>query len=445
MKQLTLLFLLVWGFALIMGIIPVFGYSLDIQTMINEAAPGDVISIPSGTYGVNLILKEGVILEGAGADQTILDGREKGPVVVGEAGSIIKGFTITNGIEGVKTAGSLMGVFENIITGNKGSGIRSGGGDCVIINNIISGNSGPAGIDIARSYVLAVNNTICGGQSGLLFWKSPGSMAVNNVISSSDIGVTRDEESAPDISNNIFWENGEDFIPTAPEGENLFVDPLLLTESGVCRLPEDPPSAEAGIPIDGLPEELTGGIGCRLAISLPLEIYRSMMEKVRGDALQGKPMVTYELLDIIGSFRVTTSFSQPDFTVTSSSQSTVIEEVEAYDSSSLDILIDELIADDPPAVNVRSWGGVEYPRQPDRYVMDSIFVKPEAYFFDDDGNLNFLRQTNFARIRIVIPEGYAVMSLSPEPADESEGDTGIISFKNPDHNLIDIALTLSPE
>jgi len=443
MKRAIISLILISGFVLIMGISPVLGDGLDIQTMINEASPGDIISIPAGTYRGNLILKEGVILEGAGADQTVLDGMAKGPVVVGEAGSIIKGFTITNGIEGVKTAGSLMGVFENIITGNSGSGIRSGGGDCVIINNIISGNSGPAGIDTARSYVLAVNNTICGVQAGLLFWKSPYSTAVNNVVSSSDVGVSRDEESAPDISNNIFWENGENFIPSAPEGENLFLDPLILTESGICRLMEDSPGLELGVAIDGLPEELTGGVGCRLAISLPLEIYHSMMEKVRGEALQRKPMVTYELLDITGAFRVTTSFPQPDFTVTSSSQSTGIEEIEAYDSSSLDALIDELIADDPPAVNVRSWGGIDYPRHPDRYVMDSIFVKPESYFFDDEGNLKFLRQTNFARVRIAIPEGYEVISITPEA--EIDGEAGMISILNPEQSLIDIDLTLSPE
>jgi hypothetical protein len=170
-----------------------------------------------------------------------------------------------------------------------------------------------------------------------------------------------------------------------------------------------------------------------------------MMEKVRGEALLAKPQVTYELLETIGSFRVTTSFSQPDFTVTSSSQSTGIEEVEAYDSSSLDSLIDELISDDPPAVNVRSWGGITYPCQPDRYVMESIFVKPESYFFDEEGNLKFLRQTNFARIRILIPEGYSVMDLSPEAEANAEGESGIISILNPDHDLIDIDLTLSPE
>jgi Periplasmic copper-binding protein (NosD) len=443
MKKVAMSFLFVSYFALIMGILPVSGYSLDIQALIDGAAPGDVISVPAGTYRVNLVLKEGVILEGAGADQTVLNGRGKGPVVVGEAGSIIKGFTITNGIEGVKTAGSLMGVFENIITGNVGSGIRSGGGDCVIINNIISGNIGPAGIDTARSYVLAANNTICGGQSGLLFWKSPRSTITNNVVGFSEVGAARDEESSPEISNNIFWGNDENFLPAAPDGENLYVDPLLLTESGVCRLTEDSPSAELGIAIDGLPEELTVGVGCRLAVFLPLEIYSSLMEKVRGETLQAKPLVTYELLDTVGSFRVTTSFPQPDFTVTSSSNSTGIEDVEAYDSASLDNLIDELISDDPPAVNVRRWGGVAYPCQPDRYVMDSIFVKPESYFLDEDGNLKFLRQTNFARIRIAIPESYEVTSVIPEV--EIDDEIGMISILNPEQSLIDIALTLSPE
>ncbi len=134
---------------------------------------------------------------------------------------------------------------------------------------------------------------------------------------------------------------------------------------------------------------------------------------------------------------------RPDFTVTSSSNSTGIEEVEAYDSASQEELINELITDDPPAVKVTSGESLSYPLQPDRYVMDSIFVKPESYFFDGEGNLKFLRQTNFARIRIIIPEGYRVTSLTPAP--EEETPPGIISILNPDQSLIEINLTLSPE
>lgn len=442
MKKMSLSLLVVSGVALIMGMIPVSGHCLGIQAMIDGAAPGDIVSVPAGTYQVNLILKKGVILEGEGADLVVLDGGKKGPVVVGENDSIIKGFTITNGIEGIKMVGNLMGVFENIITRNIGSGIRSGAGDCVIINNLISRNLGPAGIDTARSYILAVNNLICNSTSGLKFWKSPTSMVINNIVSSSVTGVERDDYSAPAISNNIFWGNEQDFFPSAPEGENIYIDPLLATESGICRLSEESPAAELGIPIDGLPEELTGGIGCRLAAALPLEVYRLMMEKVRESTLQAKPMVTYELLEAIGSFRVTTSFPQPDFTVTSSSNATGIEEVEAYDSFNLDTLIDELIADDPPAVVVRRWEGMKYPHQPDRYVMDSVFVKPESYFFDEDGGLNFVRQTNFARIRIALPEGYEVISITP--AAEVDDETGMISILNPDQALIEIGMLLSP-
>lgn len=428
---------------LIMGVIPVVGFSLDIQALIDEAEPGDIISIPAGTYRVNLTLKEGVILEGAGADQTILDGGGIGPVVVGEDESIIKGFSIINGIEGVKTAGRFMGVFENIITANKGSGIRSGGGDCVIVNNIISSNLGPAGIDAARSYVWAFNNTICNHQSGLLFWKSPRSIFTNNVVAFSRAGSSRDEESEPEIFNNIFWGNNEDFIPFQPDDDNFYLDPLIFTESGICRISEGTPAAELGMPVDGIPEELTGGIGCRLEADISLDEYRLIMDRVREGILTEKPMVTYELLESVGSFRVTTSFPKPDFMVTSSSVSTRIEEIEAYDSTNLDSLFDELIDDDPPAVEVRSWEGVDYPTQADRYVMDSTFVKPESYFFNQEGELKFLRQTNFARIQIIIPENYVLTYNESEI--ELDEDQGIISVLNPKQDLIDLNLTFSAE
>ena len=435
------LFLAVIGISAMMGAIPVSGQELDIQQLIDGAAPGDVIQVPAGTYRVNLILKEGVILEGAGAGVSVLDGGGIGPVIVGEDGSVVKGFIITNGIEGVKLSGRLMGIFENIVTGNIGSGIRSGGGDCVIINNIISGNLGPAGIDTARSYVLAVNNIICAGPAGLKFWKSPRSTVANNVVGFSEVGAIRDEESAPDIFNNIFWENGEDFRPEPPEGENLFLDPELITEDGVCRLQEDSPAATLGVPIAGLPEELTAGIGVS-PVSVSLPIYLGIMETAEANALDWKPLVEYELLEEIGSFGVTTSFVHPDFTVGSSTASTSIEEIKAFDRESLDTLIERLVADDPPSVEVRSWGGINYPREKDRYVMESVFVKPESYFVDDDGRLHFVRKTNFARIKVAIPEGYTVESLTPEG--EIDTEAGVISILNPDQALIEINLVLSP-
>ena len=418
------------------------GQIVDLQELVDEAAPGDIVRVPAGTYRVNLILRKGVILEGAGADLSILDGGGTGPVVVGEDGSVIKGFTITNGLEGVKISGGLIGVFENIITGNSGSGIRACAADCVIINNIILVNRKTVGVDGAPAYLLAVNNLVCTGREGFKFWKSPRSTIANNIIAFCEIGINRDEESQPDIFNNILWENEEDFRPEAPDGENLFLDPLLKTEEGVCRLPEDSPVKTMGVPVEGLPEELAAGIGPAFPASLPLPVYLQVMEAAAFEALQWKPLVEYELLDDVGSFGVITSFHHPDFKVGSSTRSTSIEDIVAYDKESLDALIERLVPDEPPAVEVRSWGGKVYPREKDRYVMDSIFIKPESYFLDDNGRLHFERKTNFARIRIAVPEGFEAESLVPEG--ELESETGIISILNPCQDMIEIKLLLAP-
>ncbi|MFH1037910.1 MAG: right-handed parallel beta-helix repeat-containing protein [PVC group bacterium] len=437
----TSLFVLAAMWAVLAG--AVSGQTPDIQGLIDAAVPGEVISVPAGTYQVNLIVKEGVILEGAGAEVTLLDGGGKGPVIVGETGSIVKGFTITNGIEGVKLSGSLMGVFENVITANRGSGIRSGGGDCVIVNNSICRNQGPAGIDVARSEVLAANNNICGENAGFLFWESPNSTVVNNVIAFSEVGLLRDDKSAPDIDNNIFWENGVDFTLPPLEGENYFQDPILLAgEDGVCRLAADSPAAEWGVPVEGLPEELTGGIGAGISGSVPLEVYRGIMETVRARILGYQPLVEYELLEEIGRFGVATSFSQPDFTVGSSTLATAIEEIAAFDRESLDPLIERLVPNEPPAVEVRSCDGIVYPREKDRYAMESVFVKPESYYVSPDGRLHFVRETSFPRIRIVLPERYTVESLFPEG--EIDAETGVVSIARPDGGMTEINLVLSP-
>ncbi len=440
----TMVFILAAALSVLAGAVPARAQVTDIQGLIDNASPGTVVSVPAGNYRVNLILKEGVILEGAGAEVTLLDGGGKGPVIVGEEGSVVKGFTITNGIEGVKLSGSLMGVFENVITGNKGSGIRAGGGDCVVINNYIGANKGPAGIDTARAYVLAANNCVCGGKAAFLFWKSPKSTVVNNVIGFSETGVLRDDESAPVIDNNIFWGNGVDFAPIAPEeGENYFQDPILLTgENGVCRLAEDSPAGEWGVPVEGLPEELTAGIGSGPSGSVPLAVYLGIMSAVRSGTLGDQPLVEYELLDEIGSFGVATSFPRPDFTVGSSAPATAIEDIEAFDKESLDTLIDRLIPDDPPAVEVRCPGGADYPRENDRYVMESVFVNPDSYYATPDGLLHFVRSTSFPRITVTIPKGYEVASLAPEG--EIDQETGAVSLLNPDQALIEINLVLSP-
>ncbi|MDP8234990.1 MAG: right-handed parallel beta-helix repeat-containing protein [Candidatus Erginobacter occultus] len=410
---------------------------LNIQALIDGAATGETVLIPAGIYRVNLVLKAGVILEGAGAETTILDGGGVGPVIVAEGGGVVKGFTITNGIEGVKASGGPAGIFENVITGNSGSGIRVGGGSAVIVNNLISGNRG-AGIDTARAFILAVNNTVCGGERGFGFWKSPGSIAANNLVALSRVGLGRDEESEPDFFNNLLTGNITDFSPFDFPGEN-FREPA---PAAGCRLDEDSPYRESGAPVEGVPEELTAGIGALLPAAFPLETYLGIMAEAGSREPGEQTLVEYELLDEPGIFRVSTFFPRPEFKIASSTEATRIDDPMAVDRESGERLIERLVADDPSAVEVWGWGGVDYPREDDRYVLESFFTKPESYFVSLDGQLNFIRETNFARIRVLIPEGYRIESFSPEG--EIDPETGAVTILNPARELIEINLTLSP-
>ena len=65
-----------------------------IQSAINVAADGDTISVAAGVYAEAIVLNEGLTIEGAGADVTVISGAGFKPVVVGASRSRISGFTI---------------------------------------------------------------------------------------------------------------------------------------------------------------------------------------------------------------------------------------------------------------------------------------------------------------------------------------------------------------
>jgi len=420
-----------------LGVTPPPASGLDIQALIDVAQPGEVIRVPAGNYRVNLFLRAGVVLEGAGAAATVLDGGGDGPVITAEGGGVIKGFTIRNGIEGVKASGAPIGVFENIITGNAGAGIRVGGGDGVLINNLITGNRG-AGIDAARARVLAVNNSVCGGRSGFSFWKCPVSTAVNNLVAGSETGLLRDGDSQPEFANNLLSNNAVDYLPAAPEGENFSQAAYLAG----CRLADDSPFRAAGIPVEGVAAELTAGIGALLPAAFPLETYLEVMESISLAFPGERSLVEYELLEELGVFRVSTFFPRPEFKIASSTVAARIEEPVALDRESRERLIERLVPDEPLAVEVWGWGGVDYPREDERYVLESFFTEPDSYFAGEFGDLRFVRESNFPRIRVLIPEGYRVKSLSPEG--EIDPAAGTVTISNPARSLVEVNLTLSP-
>ncbi len=413
---------------------------MDIQELIDRAAPGEVVGVPAGTYRGNFRLKEGVILEGSGSDETVLDGCLSGPVIDCLGGGVVKGVRIVNGLIGVKAEAGVTGVFDCVFSGNIGAAVRCGGGGCVLINNAVTG---AVGFDLARAYGLIVNNTITAGEIGLKYWRCARSTVVNNIVAGANDAVWGENDSAAGIYSNIFWNNRRLFSGVEVTGDNEYLDPLCSRDGlGVYRLGDNSPALDLGTPIAGLPEELTTAVGTLLPREFPLEGYLATMEAVKGLAAAGDPLVTYTLLSDSGYFGVDTRFDRPDFIIVSSSESTPVTEIAAYDSLEEEVLRERYVPDDPPQIEVAGWEGVEYEPEPDRYVMESVFYRPESYYFDREGNLRFLRETTFARIRVIPPEGYRIESFSPEG--EVSPEDGSLSILNPTQSRIAINLLLVP-
>src|SRR3989338_10803330 len=114
---------LAWGDDLF-NIINVPADYSTIQEAIDAAGYGDSVLVAPVTYVENIVLKSGVVVQGAGADVTTIQGTGNGSVVSAtrvDSTTKIDGFTITGG-------------------GNTyyGGGINCQNSDLVISNNIIT-------------------------------------------------------------------------------------------------------------------------------------------------------------------------------------------------------------------------------------------------------------------------------------------------------------------
>ena len=123
--------------------VPVGG---TIQTAINAASAGDTVDIAAGTYLENLVVqKSGIIIQGAGEGQTIIDGQQRGTVVTFEnvdSTTMLTECTIQNGLGdggGIRIVNASPIIRHNEIADNFGQtgngygeagGIYVGGGQC---------------------------------------------------------------------------------------------------------------------------------------------------------------------------------------------------------------------------------------------------------------------------------------------------------------------------
>ncbi|NVM24420.1 MAG: right-handed parallel beta-helix repeat-containing protein [Desulfobacterales bacterium] len=112
-----------------------------IQAAIAAAQPGNTVLVASGTYDETIIMKPGVSLQGAGADETTIAGAGIYVILCEVSDCKIDGFTIKGSQYGIWNVGSSPTITNNTITGNNDSGIYNKDSSLsTITNNIITGN-----------------------------------------------------------------------------------------------------------------------------------------------------------------------------------------------------------------------------------------------------------------------------------------------------------------
>ncbi|MHC4943446.1 MAG: hypothetical protein ACYTG7_10550 [Planctomycetota bacterium] len=233
--------------------LPVLGMSVtinvpadyeSIQEAIDAADSGDTVLVASGTYFEHIDFKGKAItvMSADGPEVTVIDGVQTETVVQfisGEdPGSVLKGFTITNGLGTSNGGGIICNNTSPVILGNvisKNTAVHGGGIFCrdlaspLITNNVILENTatatsggGGGGIGLLNSSpeisnnIIAMNTTTYGG-GGIGGYSASFTMVNNTLFGNSAAmgggGLAITQGSIADVANTIFWENDASFGP----------------------------------------------------------------------------------------------------------------------------------------------------------------------------------------------------------------------------------------
>lgn len=200
-----------------------------IRDAVKEAADGDTIIVRPGIYFENLgyFGKAVTVKSQYGADVTIINGGQAGTVVGFSQregpGSVLDGFTLTNGKSfvggGIACMGASPTIVNNVIVYNSaihdGGGIYCFDGSPILVNNIFADN--------IANYGGGVH--CCGPNSSLVL--TGNSIHGNTAVRGG--GMILEPESSAVVTNTIFWRN------SAQTGKEIFLGdqlkPSVLTIS----------------------------------------------------------------------------------------------------------------------------------------------------------------------------------------------------------------------
>jgi len=167
-----------------------------IQSAVNAANPGDVVSVDEGVYSENVVIKKnGISIMGKNREKTIIDGKKASSgIKIDQTNNVtVSDLTIRNsGASGKSDAGvTIFSAHNNrvsnlILTSNLiGISIYSESN-----NNVVSGNSIRSSID-----------------DGILIYSSSNNKIFNNNIQENKIGIYADAARTSTIYSNNFIDN----------------------------------------------------------------------------------------------------------------------------------------------------------------------------------------------------------------------------------------------
>ena len=360
----------------------------SLQSLIDAAAPGAVVSVPAGVYEGQIVLKEGVALVGAGADVTTLDGKGADVVVRGARNAIVLGFTVRNGGTAVKMEQISMGIFECAIRDFQKAAIDVTRGCAVIANNLIEGGPSSAGVLCFMSNPYLTENLIVSNAVGVYATRQSSPSLANNIFVGNSTAILVEAESAAFLESNVFDQNGQ----------NVMGQPLGVSDT------------IRAVMLDGKVPHQGGG----------LESYRKLTELVLEKKLFEHPVVIYDLRGELGQFGMTVLSPWATFQIAASTPDTEIIDHQAFDVATAKALRNELIRLALPTVAVINQEIQDM--APERFVLHCLYAHPSSYFRNEQGQLVFKRLTNVTRAEIIIPSGYTPISINyPAKIEQDEG------------------------
>jgi hypothetical protein len=211
-----------------------------IAAALAKARACDIVRVAPGRYQGNLVVPKGVLLVGAGATKTIIQGTGHGSVIFAGDASIIAGLTVTGSGTGYWDSGVLAvddasPTIRDVWLGGNSMGAvtycfkSKCSGQMVVRNSVIAGNR-VGGVVVAHEAPHILNNTIAADGQGVAGVFSPGTVIENNIlVKNTTVAVgTASSASGIRVAYNDAYANRAAYTGVKPGPGSRSVDPRFM-------------------------------------------------------------------------------------------------------------------------------------------------------------------------------------------------------------------------